>query len=95
MNPNQLRNILADALDYALRLTEDELKQLENFRKDEGDISLEHMDLDSLGVMEFCINIELNTGIPFLPDQLGSINSMKKLTEVLLCEINHSSSTSA
>ena len=46
-----------------------------SFLAEGSDLNLADLDLDSLGQMEFCISIELSTGVTLLPSQLAQLAS--------------------
>jgi len=51
---------------------------------DEGsNFLLADLDMDSLGEMEFCIQIELSTGITLLPPQLAALASTDAIERCL------------
>ena len=51
----------------------DEMRQ--SFLTEGSNIVLAELDMDSLGEMEFCIAIELSTGITLLPPQIAELAS--------------------
>jgi hypothetical protein len=51
----------------------DEMRR--SFLTEGSNIALAELDMDSLGEMEFCIAIELSTGITLLPPQIAELAS--------------------
>ena len=82
-----IREIIADALDYAAvpRFRGSEARA--QFVAGARDISLEELEIDSLAAMELCIALETNSGVSILPDELsgfGSLGAIAKRVETAL-----------
>jgi len=45
------------------------------FLNEGADFDLADLDMDSLAIMEFCIAIELSTGVTLLPAQVAELGS--------------------
>ena len=87
MTEPEIREIIADALDYAA---------VPRFRRSEAraqfvagvrDISLDELEIDSLAAMELCIALETSSGVSILPDELpgfGSLGAIAKRVETAL-----------
>lgn len=61
---------LKDAVPHSFT---DELRK--SFLEDGLNLNFADLEMDSLGEMEFCIAIELSTGVTLLPSQLAELSS--------------------
>lgn len=50
----------------------------------DGDLLLADLKMDSLSIMEFCIAIELATGVPLVPEQLARLPTVSAVEQCLL-----------
>lgn len=87
MTENQIREIVADALDYAAvpQFRGSELRA--QFVAGSQDIAFDELEIDSLAAMELCIAIETNSGVSILPAELaefGSLGALVKRVEAAL-----------
>ena len=74
MARSPVRKAIFEALKTAAPRTFD--AELRNaFLERDTDLRLADLELDSLGQMEFCIAIELSTGVTLLPSQLAELGS--------------------
>ena len=74
MEISRARQAIFEALKDAVPHTfNDELRK--SFLADGLNLNFADLDMDSLGEMEFCIAIELATGITLLPSQLAELSS--------------------
>ena len=53
-----------------------------------SNLVLAELDMDSLGEMEFCIAIELSTGVTLLPSELASLASTDAIERRILEKLN-------
>lgn len=87
MTELEIRQVVADALDYAAvpRFRGTELR--ERFIAGATDISFDDLEIDSLAAMELCIALETNAGVSILPAELpefGSLGALVKRVESAL-----------
>lgn len=87
MTELEIREIIADALDYAAvpRFRGSEARA--QFVVGARDISLDELEIDSLAAMELCIALETSSGVSILPDELpgfGSLGAIAKRVETSL-----------
>jgi acyl carrier protein len=80
----EIREVIADALDYAAvpRFRGSEARAA--FVAGTSDISMNDLEIDSLAAMELCIALETNSGVSILPDELpgfGSLGALAKRVE--------------
>ena len=74
METSRARQAIFEALEAGAPHTfNDSLRRA--FLMDGLNVNLADLDMDSLGEMEFCIAIELSTGITLLPPQLAEFAS--------------------
>ena len=74
MEISQARQAVFEALKVAVPHTfSDELRR--SFLADGLNLNFADLDMDSLGQMEFCIAVELSTGVTLLPSQLAELSS--------------------
>lgn len=84
MTEGEIREVIADALDYAAvpRFRGSEARA--QFVAGTRDIRFEEFEIDSLAAMELCIALEANVGVVILPGDLlllGSLNGLVKRVE--------------
>ena len=72
METSQLRQAVLEALRAAVPGAFDDAMS-RSFLAGELDVDLARFDMDSLARMEFCIAIELATGVTLLPTQLADL----------------------
>jgi hypothetical protein len=74
MDPSQPRRAIFEALIAASPgAFNDEMRR--SFLAEGSNIELAELGMDSLAKMEFCIAIELSTGVTLLPPQLADLGS--------------------
>ena len=56
---------------------------MQSFLNGAGDIKFKDVEMDSLARMEFCISIEVHSGVSIAPDALGEIESLARLAEMI------------
>lgn len=81
MTESEIREIVADALDYAAvpQFRGSELRA--QFVSGTRDVALADLDMDSLAVMELCIALETNSGVSILPAELAEFASLGSLVK--------------
>ena len=85
MTQEEARSIVLEAARVASASGISESPQSAKFLTGETDFGTDDLELDSLGVMEMCIALELETGIPLDPEDLRSIDTLQQLAN-LICE---------
>ncbi len=81
MNEQQIRTAIIDALDAAYISTFRAESARENFLNGSNDYLFEELDIDSLGMMEFCISLEINDVISITPEKVQRLNSLNQLVQ--------------
>ncbi|MEM1114176.1 MAG: acyl carrier protein [Pseudomonadota bacterium] len=76
MSPKPLIDVLLEALTAAAYGDEPDAELIQQLQTGPADIQLEDLEFDSLAVMEFCISVELNTGVELTPDHLEQCKTM-------------------
>lgn len=81
MTECEIREMIADALDYASvpRFRGSELRA--KFVAGTHDVLFEQLEIDSLAAMELCIAVETNVGVSILPAELPEFNSLGGLVK--------------
>lgn len=79
MTAEEARTFVVSALRGSNVTTLRDLGLTHQFLIGEFDIALADVEMDSLAVMEFCISIEVNTGISILPDDLIEFGSLQEV----------------
>ncbi len=74
---SDLRRQVADALQAAVPARP---AQMTAFLEGHGDCKLDEFEMDSLGLMEFCIALELSTGIALTPEDVQNAGSLAAVT---------------
>ena len=82
MEPSRARLALFEALKVGARSGfNDERRR--RFLEEGSNFLLADLEMDSLGEMEFCIEIELSTGITLLPSELAALKSTDAIERCL------------
>lgn len=81
MTELEIREIIADALDYASVPRFRGSVARAEFVAGTRDISFDELEVDSLAAMELCIALETNSGISILPDELAGFGSLGALAK--------------
>jgi Phosphopantetheine attachment site len=79
MTAQEARIFIATALSSSNVFMLRDFGMTEQFVSGGFDIGLAELEMDSLAAMEFCISIELNTGVSILPDELVKFNSLQQI----------------
>jgi Phosphopantetheine attachment site len=77
MTAQEARTFIAAALHSSNVFMLREFGMTEQFVSGGFDIGLAELEMDSLAAMEFCISIEVNTGVSILPDDLVNFVSLQ------------------
>ena len=80
----EIRRIVADALEgtsVSAALRGD--PRLAAFLEGEADVPIAELGMDSLDVMEFCISIELSTGVSVVPGDLQELGTLAKVADAI------------
>ena len=79
MTDEDIRRVIAEALDYAAVFQFRRAAIQSAFIAGEADMSIEAIALDSLSEMELCIAIEVNTGVSILPQEVRAMATLADL----------------
>lgn len=83
MTDQEIRNIIAQQLEYACLPVMRDKQLTPIFLQGRHDIALGELEMDSLAVMELCIGIEIHTGVSIVPNDLKSIGTLNRLVDVV------------
>jgi len=83
MTDHEIRDIIAQQLEYACLTVKRDKKLTPVFLEGRHDIALGELEMDSLAEMELCIAIEINTGVSIVPNELQSIGTLNCLVDVV------------
>ena len=86
MEASPLRRAMFEALMVGAPVGFDEAMR-RSYLSDGSNIDLATLEMDSLGDMEFCIAIELSTGITLLPAQLAALATTDAIEEFLRAKL--------
>jgi hypothetical protein len=78
-----VRRLVVEALDDASVAGARERPDVARFLDGCGDVALRDLAKDSLALMEFCIAIELATGLSLAPDELQRIGTLGNVADRL------------
>ncbi len=76
MTEKEIREVIADAMNYAAVPGFKGSANETGFLAGTAEVPFSEVDLDSLAAMEVCISIETNVGISILPAELEQIGSL-------------------
>ena len=76
---SDLRRHVADAMQIAVPA---DRSLMMAFLEGHGDCMLDSFEMDSLGLMEFCIALELSTGIGLTPEDVQNAGSLAAVTRL-------------
>ncbi len=79
MTSQQVRAMIAEALEYSSVIALRDKNLTEAFLTGTHEVPIGLLDMDSLAEMELCIAIEVNAGVSVLPEQLRKIGSLGRL----------------
>lgn len=83
MDEKQIRTAIIDALDAAYVSTFRDESARENFLNGSKDYLFDELDIDSLGMMDFCISLEVNDVISITPEKVLRLNSLNQLVQTI------------
>ena len=83
MDEKQIRTAIIDALDAAYVSTFRDEAVRENFLNGSKDYLFEELDIDSLGMMDFCISLEINDVISITPEKVLRLNTLNELVQTI------------
>ena len=83
MNDAEIREMLVEAMHSASVFGLRNNGWTEEFLAGTRDVALEDLEMDSLGAMELCIAIEVNTGVSIVPDDLAALGSLGALVKAI------------
>jgi len=76
MGEADLRQMLVDAIDASTIVGLRRSGLMEGFLNGTADIPFEALEMDSMGAMELCIAVEVNTGVEIVPAELSELGSL-------------------
>lgn len=79
MSDDEIRQMLVDAIDASTIVGLRGSGLMEGFLAGTSDIPFDVLEMDSMGAMELCIAVEVNTGVEIAPgelDELGSLDAV-------------------
>lgn len=83
MNETQIRTLIFEALEAAYNTTFSDLAERENFLSGRVDYKFDELDMDSFGMMEFCIFLEINGIISINPEEVNQIKTLNELVDII------------
>lgn len=83
MTEREIRELIADALNYAAVPGFRGTPSAAEFVAGTTDISFEDIEIDSLAAMEVCIAIETSLGVSILPAELPKAGSLAGLVKLV------------
>jgi acyl carrier protein len=72
----EIRQMLVDAIDASTIVGLRRSGLMEGFLDGTDDIPFLVLEMDSMGVMELCIAVEVNTGVEIVPGELTELGSL-------------------
>jgi acyl carrier protein len=79
----EIRQMLVEALHEASVFGLRNNGWTDEFLAGARDVALEDLEMDSLGAMELCIAVEVNTGVSIVPDDLNAIGTLGGLVAAI------------
>ena len=76
MSEDEIRQMLVDAIDGSTIVGLRRSGLMDGFLSGTADVPFAVLEMDSMGVMELCIAVELNTGIEIVPVELAELGSL-------------------
>lgn len=83
MNEHDARVIVVEALRSANALVGVDANTVDQFVQSGADLEFSKLEMDSLASMEFCISLELDTGVSLAPDELNAIETAGRLVRII------------
>ncbi len=76
MGEGELRQMLVDAIDGSTIVGLRRSGLMDGFLSGIADIPFDVLEMDSMGMMELCIAVEVNTGVEIVPAELVELGSL-------------------
>lgn len=76
MGEVDIRQMLVDAIDASTIVGLRRSGLMEGFLNGTADIPFALLEMDSMGAMELCIAVEVNTGVEIVPMELAELGSL-------------------
>lgn len=76
MSDDEIRQMLVDAIDASSIVGLRHSGLMEGFLAGTADVPFDVLEMDSMGVMELCIAVEVNTGVEVVPAELAELSSL-------------------
>ena len=83
MNEAEIRQMLVEALQSASVFGLRNNGWTEAFLAGTRDVAFDDLEMDSLGAMELCIAVEVNTGVSIVPDDLADLGTLGGLVRAI------------
>ena len=83
MNEAEIRQMLVEALQSASVFGLRNNGWTEAFLSGTRDVAFDDLEMDSLGAMELCIAVEVNTGVSIVPDDLADLGTLGGLVRAI------------
>lgn len=83
MTEREIRQMLVDAMLSASIFGVRDNGWTDAFLAGTRDILISDLEMDSLGAMELCIAVEVNTGVEIVPDDLASMATLETLVAAI------------
>lgn len=83
MSEGEIREMLVEALQSASVFGLRDNGWTEEFLAGTRDVALDDLEMDSLGAMELCIAVEVNTGVSIVPDDLTGLGTLGGLVRAI------------
>lgn len=83
MSEPEIREMLVEALQSASVFGLRNNGWTEEFLAGTRDVAFDDLEMDSLGAMELCIAVEVNTGVSIVPDDLAGLSTLGGLVRAI------------
>ena len=83
MSDAEIREMLVEALHSASVFGLRNNGWTEEFLAGTRDVAFDDLEMDSLGAMELCIAVEVNTGVSIVPDDLAGLGTLGGLVQAI------------
>ncbi|WP_055049358.1 acyl carrier protein [Devosia sp. A16] len=87
MTEREIRQMLVDAMLGASVFGLRDNGWTDEFVAGTRDVAMGDLEMDSLGAMELCIAVEVNTGVEIVPDQLATMPTLGTLVGAIQRDI--------
>ena len=84
MSDDEIRQMLVEAIEGSTIVGLRRSGLLEAFLAGADDVSFDVLEMDSMGAMELCIAVEINTGVEVVPAELTELGSLRAVVTAIL-----------